>query len=318
MTDKLKKMAIAGLFTGLAFSFCVTAFSNSAMISARAADFVGNHYTAREATFSTSGCCEYWISCVTHEIFFTNPGGKITEAGEATVVLDASDTTGRYIAPFAPEAVAVIPSENVVTGYGIVDDTPKADDTDDIHVIDNNGDDTGVILTDNQADLQYTVVGYEGDSNVLIIPEGVTSINVNCNHDWHYPVNPFDATAEANKGTDFDKIETIILPSTITDLPTGTFVGLHNLKTVIIRCGEIGYGIFKDCPKLEFVYLANTVKKITGNPFQDSGVVGNTMKIATGHASKPAAWAKEWDIYSYYVHELGGPGRYDVTWNVQY
>lgn len=325
MTNTVKKLAIVSLFTGLAFAIGATVIGSGSMFSAKAADFVGNHYTAREATFSQSGCCEYWIDCNTHEMFFTKPTGTITEAGEATVVVEPGDP--RYVASIVPASTDSIPTSNEITNTVIIDETPKQDSTEDIHVEDGNGNNTGIIITDNKQDQEYTIVGYNGNENegnnkIIVIPEGVEYINVN-QHDYHYRYNPFDATDPNNKDSHLDEVETLVIPSTIHDIPHGTFIGMTSLKTVICRAGSINQGAFNNCPNLEFVYFGATVTKITGNPFQNANADNKKMKLGCEAASKPANWSDDWNVYSYWDPKGGVDGKggrlwFDTTWNLAY
>ncbi len=67
----------------------------------------------------------------------------------------------------------------------------------------------------------------------------------------------------------FDKVETLILPESLTVIPSGLCYGMDNLKTVILSSGltEIGKEAFSGCEKLTNITIPKTVKTVKREAF---------------------------------------------------
>ncbi len=67
----------------------------------------------------------------------------------------------------------------------------------------------------------------------------------------------------------FDKMETLILPETVTVIPAGLCYGCDSLKTVVLPSGltEIEMDAFSGCDKLTNITIPKTVKAIRKNAF---------------------------------------------------
>ncbi|MCF0108132.1 MAG: leucine-rich repeat protein [Bacilli bacterium] len=287
MTNTIKKIAICGLFLGLGFATVATVVSSESNFLNAAGDFNGNHYAKRDATFTQSGCNEYWIDCTTHEVFLSRPAGYTDpdpdNIPQATVVLDDTDTTGRYIPAFSEVEV---PTESQIEETTVV--KPAGSNTPIVQ--DENGNNTGLIVQDStQQSGGLEVVGYEGSSTTIVIPEGVTTMLA-----WK---NIFNAGQNEN----MDKIETIVIPSTVAELEVGIFKNMPNLTTLIIKANKVNYGIVDNCPKLKTVYLFNTVNTMEAQAFYTySGTSdrdANHLQIYCQDTANKKGWKDHWNYY---------------------
>ena len=309
MLSNAKKITIASLFAGLAISLCVAFGSSDAFGGVKAASQItGNHYTERSATFSESGCKEYWIDCLTKNIYFNQPlEGNWHDNGVANVILDANDP--RYIAPIVEEE---IPNNEDIKDVRINKEETIVEDI--------NNENTGLIISDENGnvgtdvnpddDTQYNVISYQGDNKTVVIPEGVVTLDTyNASGSAQWNGNPFDGSNESSNAA---IVETVIIPSTVKYLHVGAFKNMKNLKTVVIGAQEIYYGAFSNCPNIKNVYIKNSCKVIHQGAFIES--YSTNMTISAEATSKPAGWQDNWSIRAWtYPVSL-----YEVTFGVAY
>ena len=182
----IKKLALAffaTVTTGSVVTIAAVSNSNSIFAMAQECDHVGNHYTRLASTAEQSGTKEYWVCCICHEHFLSEPQplGVYTweEAGVASQILDENDD--RYVAPGSVNSI----QDLIDLGYKNV----KAQD-----------DGTFSIGKYDAATGGYTV----------IIPEGVSKIDGNC-----FPENitwvVFPKTLTTLSGNAFASLKTCTL-----------------------------------------------------------------------------------------------------------
>lgn len=293
MTNTIKYLTVGGLvaMAATAFSIVVTSGTpNSATLAAQ--PFNGNHYTLRLPTAEQSGCKEYWIDCTTHQMYFTDPKGTVTEAGEATIIIDNSDE--RYLGyesviedlkdTYTPEEVKEIISDN----YGI----------------ELNDDLTKVIGIDETAIEQH--------NNELIIPEGVTEI------EWW--------GKEAVSFKNLQSVEKISLPSTIEKVPAGWKIeNCPNLKEIDIGVSTIvGNEILTNCQSLEKIIIRSTVEKISdfafASAFKDGQIQRTSnwtnLTIYCEDNGPKNGWGSKWNWSAYWEDFQGY--QYATNWSVTF
>ena len=114
---------------------------------------------------------------------------------------------------------------------------------------------------------------YEGNDEVVIIPDEVTSIGycpfANLPH-----LKRIEFPDSINKLQDHmvyncENLESIRLPQSIQSIPAGAFTDCKGLKSIEIPEGvtNIGYIAFKGCEKLESITLPSTIKRIDTEAF---------------------------------------------------
>lgn len=91
-------------------------------------------------------------------------------------------------------------------------------------------------------------------TKTLLIQEGVTALA---------------SSAFAFDGV-FDKLEVVILPQSITEIPAGAFWQLGKLHTVVLSAStaSIGEKAFAYCAELKNIYIPDTVKEIAEDAFE--------------------------------------------------
>lgn len=207
------------------------------------------------------------------------------------------------------EQEIVVPTEEKMEEVRVevvVDDSGK---TTEIKVVDENNNDTGLVIIPDNGNTGstsgssdgYTVTGFTGDCSTVIIPEGVTTMET-----WR---NAFNGKINENA----DKIETVVVASTVKNLPEYIFSDLPNLKTVIVKAQSINFGFIRNCPSLKCVYLFDSVNTIAGQAFNQSGC-SNDMQIVCESEAKKPGWSNDWNRITW----GNGKNFYDVTWNQAY
>lgn len=308
MLSKAKTIAIATVFAGLVLSLNIALGQTNGIGDVHAASQIsGNHYTAKEATFSEPGCKEYWIDCLTKEIYFTKPStGVWHDNGVAVPVSDPTDP--RYVPSMS---VSETPTQEDIESTTI--------NKEDVTVEDQNNNDTGLIIVDQDGkvgsgtiteDSTFNVVSYQGDNKTVVIPEGIITLdtyNAGGSSEWNG--NPFDGT---NKTSNANIIETVVIPESVKYLHVSCFKNMPNLKTVVIGAAEIYYGAFANCPNLKSVYIKDSCKKIAEGAFITSGA--SDLKIYCEATSKPSGWKENWNIKSW----SWPVSLYEATFGVAY
>lgn len=324
MNINTKKLTVMGLFTGLVVSLGV-AFGGS-QISARAnGNVTYYHYVGREATASQCGIKEYWTDC-TNTYFSTEDfpvAGTIVEApweNPEDKIGTITPDSPYYVAPLIAASTPA-PQEEEIKSVTIINDSGKADtmggggsseESSGPIVVDQHGNDTGLIIEEvgnnnggsssSQNEEEYTVVGYKGEDEVLIIPEGIVSIDT-----WNS--HPFDG----NNNENVNNLTTIIIPETVNELTVTAFENMDNLETLVIGAKVLNYGCISNCPKLKYIYITANCETILSTPFRTSG--SQDIKIFCEAPSKPAGWCDDWNISTY--NSWPHP-RYDTSWSIKY
>ena len=321
MIKSTKKMVIAGLMSGLLISFGVT-FGSSSLSVLAAGGQVYYHYAGREADFSTYGIKEYWTNCsgIT-TIEEPTDIAKIYEFSQKGIAVpELTKDDFRYIAPETADATSNIPTSEEIQSVTIVDNQPgntnaAGGETENKgpKVVDQNGKDTGIVIEETNKNnnggtttagenTEYTLVGYTGTSETVIIPEGVVSIDTWNNH----PV-------DCDKNENVANITTVVIPDTVEELTVQAFENMPNLETLVIGAKTLNYGCIQNCPKLKYIYITKNCEYILETAFRISGT--QDIKIFVEHTSKPAGWVDMWNISSWegYPHP-----RYDTKWGVKY
>lgn len=327
MTTSNKKFVIAGLVSGLLLSFGV-AFNGSALSVKAAASDIYYHYEGRPADFANFGIREYWTNCKGDTTIEKPAASKYIEFKDAGIEVPAtmSKDDPRYIAPETAgannevptskeiQSVTIIPtgSGNTTSGGahgGTTGSTPSGSSTP--IVVDQDGKNTGLIIEEVDSkettqtvddDSKYNVVGYEGEDETLIIPEGIISIDT-----WNY--HPFNGNTNEN----VNQIETVVIPSTVTELTVQAFENMPNLETIVIGAQLLRYGCIQNCPKLKYIYITKDCTVIDSTPFRTSGT--QDIKIFCEAESKPAGWIDDWNVSTY---DSWPHPRYETKWGVKY
>ena len=301
---KRSKMLAGVIVTSLPVVLCLSVLSNQSIgikeNSSAAASHVcsGNHYSLRTATFSESGTLEYWVCCECHQHYYSKPNGSAwTEAGLAPIVGSDDD---RYIPQLANTET---PSEEEMTNVVVVPAHTDDNISDKPIVVDEHGEDTGLIIeeTGNNSN-EYNVIGYEGTSTTVIIPEGIVSIDTWGSH-------PFNGANNEN----VSNIEVLVVPDTVGALTVTAFENMPNLKTLVIAASNLNYGVIQNCPNLTSIYLTDNVKDIVSTAF----ISANTQDITIycEATSKPNGWCPDWNISNYNTYPAT---RFNTVWGVKY
>ena len=112
----------------------------------------------------------------------------------------------------------------------------------------------------------------------LEIPEGITEIHSSMFDGGRYTFVNGVCMAKA----DFvNKITSIFVPETVKTIESRAFAKCENLEKIILSEGivELGSNVFTDCRKLKQVLLPNSVKKVNGWTFFNSGL---TVPVFSG------------------------------------
>lgn len=134
--------------------------------------------------------------------------------------------------------------------------------------------DDGIIWSLKNDQTAY-IVGYNGTEANLIIPKTVSG----------YSVTEISSNAFKNNRT----IVSVKIPNTVTTLKEHSFAFCSNLKKVEFESNSapsLNAQVFKDCEKLEFVYLPSSITSINKNAFYN---INNLVASFEG-SKMPLSW----------------------------
>ena len=101
-----------------------------------------------------------------------------------------------------------------------------------------------------------TLIKYSGEQSVFKVPEGVEVIGEGAFRTYSY-------------GKTVDKLEEIVLPSSIKKLASAAFSGRNALKTINLPDGltTIDYDVFAGCDALHSIHIPSTVTELSPSAF---------------------------------------------------
>ena len=290
-----KKLTLLGLAGTLFISVAATISAAGASVKAATVPFNGNHYTALLPTQTTYGCKEYWIDCTTHEISLEKPSNAsyIGEGGVGQPISDENDIRYYTIVDATKD---------------IINEAKQSDDPDIVEeakeYIENN---CGVVLDDTFTKIESIDETY----NNITIPEGVTDVVYNSNHDWNIL---FDG---------LDSLETVYISGSVDIIPYGWSIqNCPNLKTVTIGAKKLqGNEIIKNCPNIQTINMLDTIKTIEGSDGCFSQLGNYTVIINCELSSQPeykkvkgneyVGWQNKWNNYDW-------ANKFQTNWDIGY
>lgn len=235
-----KGIVVASLFATLVIgSSVVLSSAKDDFAQAATCAHVGNHYEGIEATSKTSGIREYWICCLCHEHYFSEPAGSWTDAGVTTITVSSDDD--RYIP---------VVGKKDANGF-----TYSADGT---TILSYTGRTTNVVIPEGVTSIAEGAFSNNRYVKTVVVPEGVTEIGAN---------------AFSNKN-----ITSVTLPSTVTTIGDSAFKD-SSISSIDIPEGvtSIGNSAFENCGKLNSVEIPSTVTTIGDSAFKNSSISSVTL-----------------------------------------
>lgn len=259
----------------------------------------GNHYLGKDATFSESGSLEYWVCCECHEHYFTKPSNGVWK--DMGIASNLSFEDDRYIPAKINEDV---PTQTEIESTVIVPAHTGDNKTDEPKVVDQNGNDTGLIVKETGKNTnEYNIIGYTGTAETLIIPEGIISLDT-----WNY--HPFDGKNNPNVAL----IETLVIPSTVTDLSVTALENMPKLTNIVISADLLNFGIIKDCKTVKNIYISKEVTKIHGQAFINVHSQYD-LTIYCEAKTQPAGWDPQWNVKDFSTWPFT---YFNTVWGVAY